>query len=308
MSRKIPYALYSVNWSYDSENISELLEDSHRIVPSEYDNGGMRKKIFCPKCFTPLTRTPLEGMVSSNGISAFFKHLPSYNHIRCLYRAKRGEGLYYDNEEDALAAIENENLVIVSGFLQERPQQVNERNDEEYNDTLVEDINGPQTGALISRHRGREYRLPSKITTVRTLCRNFPDNLSRAYYLPNTNIALPLLDLLNQVEKVRAEDDVDKLYIGRIISSSHLGQRRDDNVRMTKLQFNTENTDYADFYVKTVHSLQFQHGISENSIGRYVIFYGRILESGVGLCVGDLGWGELALLPERYNEIAATLC
>lgn len=305
-SRKIPYAMYSDNWSYDAENTAELSSNSSQVTPSEYDNESMRKKIFCPRCFTPLTRAPLEGLVSTNGISAFFKHLPSYNHIRCLYRAKRGEGLNYNNEEEAREAIDNDLLVIVDRFLRDKPQQDNTTNSEAYNDTLIEDANGPNTNALISRHEGEAYNLPSKVTTVRALCRKFPENLLKGYYLPDTQVALPLADLLNKVESLISEDDKNKLYIGKITGSDHRGEKSDNNIRMTYLKF-SKGGGYKDFCIKTIHSQQSQHGINDSTTGRYVIFYGKITESGIGLCVENLGYGELALLPERYNEVADAL-
>ncbi len=306
MPRKIPYALYSDSWCYDFESTSELMNDSSQIVPNEYDNESMRKKIFCPKCFTPLTRTPLEGNVSTNGTLAFFKHLPSYNYVKCLYRAKRGEGLNYDNEAEAREAIDNDLLVIVDSFLRDKPQRDNTVSGEVYNDTLIEDTNGPNTNALISRHEGESYNLPSKVTTVTALCRKFPENLSKGYYLPDTQVALPLADLLNKAESLASEDDANKLYIGKIIGSDHRGEKSDNNIRMTYLKF-SKGGGYKDFCIKTIHSQQSQHGINDSTTGRYVIFYGKITESGIGLCVENLGYGELALLPERYNEVADAL-
>ena len=31
--------------------------------------------------------------------------------------------------------------------------------------------------------------------------------------------------------------------------------------------------------------------------------YGKVTESGLGLCFENLGWGELSLLPEKYNYL-----
>ena len=304
-SRKIPYAMYSDNWSYDAENTAELSSNSSQVTPSEYDNESMRKKIFCPRCFTPLTRAPLEGLVSTNGISAFFKHLPSYNHIRCLYRAKRGEGLYYDNEEDALAAIENENLVIVHNFKTEEPD-FNEENLDDGLENYENEIDAT-SDVTVSRHKNQTYSLPSKITTIRGgICRRFDRNIVKGYFLPNSNQILPLSDLLNDVRNIQEPCENKKLFIGQIKSSKHLGKKpTGENIRMTYLEFS--NTNYKDFCIKTPHSLQHLHGIRDESIGRYVIFYGAITENGIGLCVENLGFGELGLLPNIYNNIAKNL-
>lgn len=31
--------------------------------------------------------------------------------------------------------------------------------------------------------------------------------------------------------------------------------------------------------------------------------YGVVKKSGVGLCFNKLGWGEFAILPEKYNDL-----
>ena len=306
-SRKIPYAMYSDNWTYSIENYAELLKNYEAVTSNEYIHDVMYEKIFCPKCFTPLTRTPLVESRSRNNVLAYFKHLPSYSHINCMYRANKGEGLNYVNEEEAKEAVDNEQLVVIDSFMKEVPEVKNVDDDEDCYDSLIEDIDGPTTDVSISRHTGEKFSLPSKVTSVRAICRNFSKNLHKGYYLPNSNIALPLSDLLNDLSDIKAEDNDSKLYIGKITRSDHQGkEKRDNNIRMTFLSFK-KGGGYADFCIKEEHSLQAKHKINDNSVGRYVIFYGKIEESGVGLCVTDLSYGELSLLPKKYNTIVQKL-
>ncbi|VAW56386.1 hypothetical protein MNBD_GAMMA07-2730, partial [hydrothermal vent metagenome] len=45
-----------------------------------------------------------------------------------------------------------------------------------------------------------------------------------------------------------------------------------------------------------------EKGINDDSKGRIVIIYGKVTVSGIGLCIENIGWGEFALLPEKYNH------
>ncbi len=64
-----------------------------------------------------------------------------------------------------------------------------------------------------------------------------------------------------------------------------------------------KSSSVKDFCIKTPHWLQHEHGIGKDTEGRYVLIYGKVTESGLGLCFENLGWGELALVPEKYNYL-----
>lgn len=66
------------------------------------------------------------------------------------------------------------------------------------------------------------------------------------------------------------------------------------------------NSAVKDFYVKVIDRLQTQKGISHESKGRYLLFWGPIGVSGIGLCAQKLGWGQFALLPEKYEHLLPT--
>lgn len=305
MSRKIPYALFLKNWSFEQGDKQILIEQGQRITADEFDLNEMKDSIFCPNCYTKLTRSPLEENYTREGVAAYFKHIPSYNDIDCEYRSNKGEAFNYSSEQEAKEAIENENLVIVHNFKTEEP----DFNEENLGDGLenYENEIDATSDVTVSRHKNQTYSLPSKITTIRGgICRRFDRNIVKGYFLPNSNQILPLSDLLNDVRNIQEPCENKKLFIGQIKSSKHLGKKpTGENIRMTYLEFS--NTNYKDFCIKTPHSLQHLHGIRDESIGRYVIFYGAITENGIGLCVENLGFGELGLLPNIYNNIAKNL-
>lgn len=304
--RKIPYALFLKDWSFEEGDKQTLIEQGQIVTYDEFDVNEMKNSIFCPKCYTNLTRSPLESNFTKDGIPAYFKHIPSYNDIGCEYRSSQGESFNYNNETEARQAVENENLVIVHSFRNQEPNL----NDSNNLDASEEDCEGEAdatSNVTVNGRRNQSYELPSKITTVRGgICRNFERNLVKGYYLPNSNQILPLSELLNDVKKISELSDEKKLYIGKIISTKHLGRNpSDENIRMTYLEF--ESLTYKDFCIKTPNLIQRMHRINDNSIGRFVVFYGAITANGIGLCVENLGFGELGLLPERYSNIAETL-
>jgi hypothetical protein len=177
--QRIKFAYKLEGWSYETGSQFELRRAGGKILPSEYTQD-MEGKIFCPACFTNLTRNPKEADYFSNGRSAHFAHLRTYKHVKCDLRVKRSEGKKFDTYEEAQKAIDDENLVIIYGFLQEKPQGQQDPAGV-YDETPIEDINGPVSEVPIARHSGESFSLPSKITTVAGICRNFDENL---YYTP----------------------------------------------------------------------------------------------------------------------------
>lgn len=299
-NRRIKFAYHLFSWSYEDGDKSLLRKTAERIIPSDF-RLEMDGDIFCPGCYTNLNRIPKEKDHFKNGREAYFSHHRRYTNISCDLKSTKPEGKRYDSFEEAQKAIDDENLVIVSGFLKEKPEIVIDSNSE-YNETPVEDIAGPLANVPIARHNGESFTLPSKVTTVNGICRNFDENLYKYYYFPNQSNAIRLIDLLHDIRNVSEETTTPKLYYGRIISTTHLGEyKRPDNIRMTYLSNN--QPEVADFCLKLPHKEQESHGIGDKSGGRIVIVYGVVKESGVGLCFNKLGWGEFALLPEKYGNL-----
>ena len=297
MDNRIKFALYLNGWSFQDVDKSKLNRDSEKVLVGEY-TPQMKGSIFCPECSANLFRSPEEKEFSANGRAAYFAHSRGIK-TDCGLRTKRAEGKKYLTEEDAKRAIQNEELVIVEGFIENKPLPPN-KVPAEYDASQVEELDGPVTDIPIGRHRGEAFKLPSKFKTIRGICNKFDVNINRYFFMPSGQHAIQLQDLLINIETITSEEDTPRIYYGRIISSFNAG-RTPQNTRMTKLKFNSH--EFADFYLKLSDEKQQEKGINDNSTGRVVLMHGKVTASGVGLCIENLGWGEFALLPEKYEKL-----
>ncbi|EML0312893.1 hypothetical protein V3H46_03320 [Vibrio parahaemolyticus] len=304
LHRRIAHALYLDGWQYEGGSRATLLKDAERIQPLEYTKE-MKGALFCPMCFTNLNRVPHDREHNVANMEAHFRHLPTYSGVPCMLRSQRAEGKKYSSVEVVKQAIDNEELVIVNGFLKDKPEQRIPANARPFDEYQVEDVEGPEAEVPLGQHAGESFKVPSKITTLRGICYNFDKNYYRYYFIPGYQHAIALTSLLNDVRDVEEEDDKPKLYFGKVKSSTHHGNPpRDNNIRMTYLE---KSPKVIDFCIKTPHWLQNEHGIGDDSKDRYVLLYGKVKENGIGLCFNDLGWGELALVPEKYNYLLDNL-
>jgi len=299
-TRKIPYAHHLPGWSFDGGN-REALKVSRRVPPEEYEEE-MMGSLFCPGCSTNVERTPKEKDLFANQREPFYRHLKRWQHIGCVLRAKKPVGKRYDTWEEAKRAIEHEHLAIVKEFLQEKPE-VKLIPGGEYDETPVEDIEGPVSQTPIGRHQGESFELPSTITTIAGMCRNFEKNKDKYFFLPMATHAVKLAELLTDVADIQydvlEEPRTPRLYYGKIISSRNAGSY-DHSTRMTRLACHPA---VKDFYVKLPNGFCREKGITDDSKGRIIMFFGTIVESGIGLAATDLAWGEIALVPAKYNEL-----
>ena len=297
-NRRIKYALYFKNWLYNIENKNVLKQCAIKVLPSEY-NQEMDGSIFCPICCTNLNRVPKRKEYFSNGRDAYFSHIAKFKDIKCDLKSKKPEGKRYKFFEEAKKAIDDENLVIINGFIKKEPELPKDNNKSEYDETPVEDINGDISDVPIARHNGKSFKLPSKITTVAGICRNFEENRDKYYYFPDQKNAIRLLDTLNNIENVENEDNIPRLYYGIIKRSFNAGYKP-TNIRMTELKC---HKNIRDFFLKDIDRVSTKKGITDNSHGRIVVIYGRVTKNGIGLGIENLRWGEYALLPEKYNSL-----
>lgn len=300
LQRRIIHALYLENWSYESGSRATLLKDAQRVQPSEYELE-MKESLFCPMCFTNLNRIPHNKDHTTSSIDAYFRHSSTYKKIPCELRTTQGKGKKYSSVESVSQAIDNDELVIVKSFMQEKPEQILSSTPRIFEEVQIDDINGPETEVPLSSHSGEIFKVPSKITSLRGICHNFDKNYYRYYFLPGNQSAIALTLLLNDVRNIVDVDDKQKLYFVKLQNSIHHGHNpHDDNIRMTYIECSSQ---VKDFCIKTKHKLQNEHGIGDSSQGRYALVYGKVTKSGLGLCFENLGWGELSLLPEKYNYL-----
>ena len=297
MENRIKHALHLAGWKFQGGVKVQLRRDSEKVLIGEYE-ARMKGSIFCPECCANLFRSPELKGFSSNGRAAYFAHSRG-TETDCGLRTKRADGKKYLTEEDAKLAIQNEELVVVEGFIKDEPVAPNQ-NTAEYDATQVEEIDGRIASVPISRHRGESFNLPSKFKTVRGICNKFDENILRYFFMPNGQHAIQLQDLLKSIEAVTDEDPVSRLYYGTIIRSVNAG-KTPQNIRMTKLKYS--NQKFADFYLKATDERQKEKGIDDSSTSSVVIMYGKVTQSGAGLCIENIGWGEFSLLPKKYEPL-----
>lgn len=298
--RKITYAYHLPGWKFEGGN-REALKAGRRITPDEYEEE-MIGSLFCPGCYTNVERTPKEKDLFTNQRDPFYRHLRRWSHVACVLRAKKPVGKRYDTWEEARRAVEHEHLAVVKEFLQEKPE-IDLVPGEEYDETPVEDVDGPLSEVPIGRHQGESFELPSKISTVAGICRSFEKNKDKYFVLPGAIHAVKLAELLTDVSDVdysildRTQSP--HLYYGKILSSHNAGSS-DHSIRMTRLICNSA---VKDFYLKLPNGFCRDKGITNDSKGRIVMFFGTITSSGIGLATTGLVWGEIALGPQKYNEL-----
>lgn len=297
MENRIKFALFLKSWSFDGGDKAYLKANAEKALTTEFEEE-MHDNIYCPECCAPLFRSPRDKDYSDNGRAAYFAHKRSIK-TDCGLRTKKAEGKKYLNEEEAKKAIQDEELVIVEGFIQDKPIVPNKKA-KEYDQTEVEELDGPVTSVPIGRHRGETFNLPSKFKTVKGIVKNFDENLHRYFFFPNSQHAVQLQDYIRSIKTITGPDNKPKLYYGKIVRSFNAG-KTPKNIRMTKLSYNTK--EFNDFYFKLQDEKQREKGIDDNSQDRIVLMYGKVTENGSGLCIEHVGWGEFALLPKKYEHL-----
>jgi len=189
---------------------------------------------------------------------------------------------------------------VVKGFMKEKPKPPKIDNPQQYQGEPVEDIDGDLAEVPIGRHNGEIFSLPSRITTVRGLCRNFNKNLYKYFHLPGRKNAIQLNNLLIDIRNVRETDEVPKFYFAKVTRSWNCGPTP-QNIRQTMFEF--PRGEYVDFCLKATDEISRDHGVDDDAKGKIVIMFGAVTESGIGLSIEGVGWGEFAVLPDKYADL-----
>jgi len=296
-TNRIKHALYLVGWVFKKDNHSTLQANGKPVLVSEYEPG-MKGSIFCPECGCPLFRSPEKEDANKRGKNAFYAHQRNTK-SDCGLRTKKAEGKRYETEEEAAQAVVDKKLVIVEGFMKTRPVTPDKKAGI-YDQTLVEDQEGELANVPISRYRGRKFNLPSKITTIRALCKNFDENLFRYYFFPGAQYAQLLSDAIRDVDTLTGVTQLPILGYGQIVSIYEPGSKP-TSTRFVKLKFSFKKG-YGDFSIMLSQQEADLHDLNEKSIGRFAMFYGTIAVNGGGLSVKSPGWGEVSLVPKKYEK------
>ena len=296
---RIKFAYYLPGWIYGQDDKSVLRASAKSVLTSEYQKD-MKNQIFCPECCVGLFRSPEDDDKDAKGRAAYFAH-SRVHQPPCGLRVKKKDGQRFTSEEEAKQAVDDGLLVVVKGFMKGKPVAP-QLPGQVYNGPIVEDQDGELSDVPIRRYSGEQIKLPSRITTVRGLCRQFDKNYYKYYFLPEAQFPQLLSEALTDVSKVRDVNSVPKLYFGRVKHVILMGAGGPNNIQMTRLEY-ANDSGYQDFTLKMSIQDSQEHGITENAVGRVVMMYGSVSKNGSGLAISDLGWGEFALLPAKYDSV-----
>lgn len=294
-NHRIAYALHMIKrWVYGRDERDVLERDGIPVTPEEFSLS-MKGKIFCPVCTTPLSRSPDTASVTTNSRTAHFKHKPTYSKISCRLKTKKKEGLSYKNEEEASKAVEDKALVIVSNWMNHPPSEDDDIDENgEFNQTAIENEDGPETDVAIGRHNGREFKLPSKIYSVTALCRDFDKNLHRGYHFPDSTFPMLLSDILFDTDRITEDTDGKKrLFFGKVVGYRRLAKRNIIYI---------ENEQFGEFKIYTWPKFDERKHIDMVAVGRYILFHSNLAwEGSIPRCFLD-SWGQYSLLPQKYEK------
>ncbi|SDB27941.1 MULTISPECIES: hypothetical protein [unclassified Pseudomonas] len=298
-SNRIKFAYFLPGWIYGVGDKAVLRKSATSVLTSEYQSN-MKGAIFCPECCVGLFRSPEEGEKDARGRAAYFAHTQKHR-PPCGLRVKKRDGQRFTDEEEAKQAVDDELLVVVKSFMKHKPVAP-QLQGQVYSGPVVEDIDGELSEVPIRRHNGEKIKLPSRITSVRGLCTNFNKNFHKYYFLPEAQYPQLLSDALVNVSAVKEPNTKPRLYYGRIKYIRVMGQGNPDNIQMTRIEYEN-NGNYQDFTLKMTVRDSTEHRIVDSAIGRVLLMYGPVSKNGTGLAISDLGWGEFALLPSKYESV-----
>jgi hypothetical protein len=296
-NHRIAFAYFHEEWVFQRDSKDDLINDAEKITPDEYRQE-MKGAIFCPECTTSLSRAPEDSNLFSNARTAHFRHKKKFKHVYCSLRVSRAAGLRYETEEEVRRAVQNESLVLIGGWAA-APPEIDDGEDlggQEFNQTQIVDPDGPETEIPLGRHTGKTVLLPTKISSVLSICRNFDKNIHRAFYFPDSQYALHLRDALYDVRRLKEGDLPQRanLYFGKIVRYQRLTAR---NV----IYLQVEN--FPELKIYTWPRFDERKKIDQGSIGRTMLIYCVLSEQDEGLprCKTEQ-WGQYSLLPEQYEK------
>lgn len=306
-SRRLVFAFYDPRWVRERDPIPLLSQTP--VTALEYEDL-MENKLYCPQCYESIIRVPRDEdkPTLSNGTKAYFRHVLNDNHPPCNLRSGPVVGRAYATEEEARRAIEDEEFIVLTGFMQARPVN-NPRTDwdgeEDPTETHFEDANGRPVDLPIARHRGQEFRLPSKISSVQALVVNFLKNYHREIILvkdDDTVSRFLFCDVLKNINLINDEVPQPSFYFGVITDIDVWASHNTIWLRVDN------KANLQDFRVKVKNEVVNDRGwTKERIVGRVMVFYSKIRSVGTGYWTPiDLCWGEVAILPAKYNDFILT--
>lgn len=297
-NHRIPFAYYNRDFSHGSDTLAGLKVGAEYVTPEEYDSY-MDNNIYCPSCMVPLLRVPEDYDVTTSNMTAHFRHKRGFSQIPCDLRTDTPKGKKYEGEESIRQAIEDGELAIISGWAKNPPEIREAGPDREFERGQIFDEEGEEVGIPRGRHDGETFKVPSIISSVYSLCRNFPENLARYYYFPNSQSPVLLQDALVAAIKATTENiDAPYLYYGVVRNVIALRYRN-----IIKI----DNEEFGRINLFTHKEHDEKRNISKSVIGRTLLFHGHIEIVGGQPRIMIEEWGQYALLPSPYERILEEL-
>ncbi|MFZ3423162.1 hypothetical protein [Vibrio harveyi] len=288
----ITYAIYNPKWTYGIDE--RLLKiGASEVTPEEYEQY-MHGSIFCPKCFTPLSRNPSKKNVSKNAKTAHFRHLPSFKHIPCAYHTTQQDGFNYVNDELTSETEEDGQFKRVKEWAKLPPEEYMKGDKKITYNGINHDPEGEITEEAIPRHNGNKVKVGSNIETVQYICWNLDSLLNVGFSLPGKQVTLPLKDLLYNTQMLRRDiSEEPQLFYGKM-----KGFHYQTFSNRTKIQCHGSKF----MYIYTKNELDERRSFGADSIGRYVMFFGSVKwdESKKTYVMLD-EWGSYAVVPRKLE-------
>ena len=301
-NRRIAYAYYDPDWSKEQHTLLALKRNT--VEPLAYLLY-MKGCIFCPSCYENITRVPADpdkGMTTNN-IPAYYKHLKDDNAPFCSLRCGIMQYKKYSSQEEAKKAVEDEDLIVISGFLESRPgncPRVDAKVYEIPRDSYFERKDGKEVLLPISRHQGESFKVPSQITSIQSLCANFNHNYYREIYLVGEDGRAKryrLCDSLKKVDDLTESCSEPVFYFGSFWKIERFTSHSNVWLKIN------QSAPFKDFRIRITNETADGRGFfNERNLDRIVVFYSQVDEVGMGYMTPQLGWGEVALLPTKYDE------
>ncbi|MCD9491507.1 hypothetical protein GLP30_11220 [Photobacterium phosphoreum] len=292
-SYSITYAIYNKYWKYGIDE--RLLKVGGKEVPPENYELYMYGHIFCPKCSTPLSRSPAKKNLTKNTKSAHYKHLPSYKDIPCPYHTVKQDGKNFINEELASETEEDIQFKNVKEWAKQPPDKYMQSDIKVTYKGVNHDPLGEKTEIPISRYTGNKVKRGSNIETVQYICWNLDSLLNTGFTLPGKPIALPLKDLLYSTKLIKRNmGESSQLFYGKII-----GFRKQTFKNRTKIQCCKGKI----LYLYTTDEWDERRGYGYSCIGKYVMFFGCVKwgEDRKPYVMLD-AWGIYAVIPKKHKD------
>ncbi|EDO2236283.1 hypothetical protein CW002_01455 [Salmonella enterica subsp. enterica serovar Tallahassee] len=301
-TRRIAYAYYDPDWIKGEHTLLALKRNT--VEPLAYSLS-MKGYIYCPSCYEHITRVPADpdkGM-TTNEVPAYYKHLKDDKAPFCSLRCGPIQYKKYSSQEDAKKAVEDEELIVISGFLETRPDN-NPRLDFEGSEVPVdshfERKNGKEVSLPISLHHGESFKVPSKVTSVQSLCVNFEHNYYREIYLVGADGKAKryrFCDSLKEINGITEGSSDPAFFFGTFWKIEKFTDHSNVWLKIN------QGTSFRDFRVRITNDTAEGRGFfNDKNRGRITVFYSRVDKVGMGYMTPQLGWGEVALLPAKYDD------